>query len=63
MVNRFPIRTVIIVLGLAVVLLAAGCAGGAMAPPITQASGTTSSPGKFVWYDLLTEDLPGVKRF
>ncbi len=62
-VSRFPVRTVVFVLALAVVLLTAGCAGGAMAPPITQAADATASPGKFVWYDLLTEDLPGVKRF
>ncbi len=30
---------------------------------MTTADGAVPLPGKFVWHDLLTEDLPGVKKF
>lgn len=52
---------------LAVVILAAlivaGCAARPNIPPVTTTATDMVTPGKFVWHDLLTEDLAGVKEF
>lgn len=51
------------------VLLAVGLATGACAgqvktiPPITPSPTQRHQEGRFVWYDLLTHDLPAVQRF
>jgi len=49
----------------ALVVLSAltGCANSRSVAPLTAESGAVPLPGKFVWYDLLTRDLPGAKRF
>jgi predicted enzyme related to lactoylglutathione lyase len=52
-----------IVLLLLLWLAAAGCAGRPSVPPITTATDATPSYGKFVWYDLLTEDVAATKKF
>ena len=44
-------------------LVLAGCAGIMSVPPITTADGSSHREGDFVWYDLLTEDLPKAERF
>ncbi len=54
----------ILVTGLAVLL--AGCTSTAtqiIVPPLTTPASQSHSVGKFVWYDLLTSDVPAVKRF
>lgn len=41
----------------------AGCAARPAVPPVHSAGAQPERIGKFVWYDLLTEDVPAVKRF
>jgi len=41
----------------------AGCAGSPTFPPVTTADAAVPRPGKFVWHDLLTEDVAAAKRF
>ena len=45
------------------VAMTAGCATLPNIPPITTDSGAVASHGKFVWHELLTEDLDAVKAF
>jgi len=40
-----------------------GCAVRPNVPPVTTATDATPSYGKFVWYDLLTEDVAVTKKF
>ena len=56
-------RTIVcLLLGVGITL--AGCArNGPEAPGIVTPDSGSSRYGKFVWYDLITEDLPGIKRF
>jgi len=60
--KRFRARAVVgLVLALA---LATACANPRPAiAPITTAADAAPSPGKFVWHDLLTEDVDAVKKF
>jgi predicted enzyme related to lactoylglutathione lyase len=52
------------VLFLGAALIAGGCAGTKLtAPAITATPTDVSLPGKFVWVDLLTDDLAGAKQF
>jgi predicted enzyme related to lactoylglutathione lyase len=44
-------------------LALAGCATITSVPPITTADTSPHRDGAFVWYDLLTEDLPKAERF
>jgi len=44
-------------------LLAACVAHKPTLAPITTAPDAVPAPGKFVWYDLLTEDVDGVRKF
>lgn len=46
--------------GLAALLLSAACAG---APPVAETENGGSRIGKFVWFDLLTEDPEAARRF
>lgn len=51
-----------------VMFLFSGCAAGTRATdfelvPVTDAPSGIHSPGKFVWNDLLTDDVPTAKRF
>src|SRR6185436_11280673 len=32
-------------------------------PPVTSVSGNPRLPGKFVWADLVTDDVPAARRF
>jgi predicted enzyme related to lactoylglutathione lyase len=34
-----------------------------MVPPLTEPASQAHTVGKFVWYDLLTDDVPAVKKF
>ena len=58
------IRYGILMTGL-VVLLAACAGSGVMlvVPPLTEPASQSHTVGKFVWYDLLTGDVPAVKKF
>ena len=56
-----PGRTVPAVLIVLTALV--GCAGVPTIPPVTTSAAAAPMPGKFVWYDLLTEDLPAVRTF
>jgi predicted enzyme related to lactoylglutathione lyase len=62
MSKRICLRTVVALVF--AVALATGCAKQSPAiAPITTAADATPSPGKFVWHDLLTEDVDAVKKF
>ena len=39
------------------------CAAGVTVPPLTPTPTGTEQVGKFVWFDLLTDDVQGVARF
>jgi len=49
----------------AVILLLASTsfAGEALLPPVTSVSGSPRLPGKFVWADLVTDDVAGARKF
>jgi len=49
--------------GLVLVLTLAGCGHRVSVPPVTAADAAVPHHGKFVWHDLLTEDVDAVKRF
>ena len=54
-------KTLVVCLALA---LTAGCAGQqVVVPALTPTATNTRQVGRFVWYDLLTDDLEGTKRF
>ncbi len=55
--RTIPAHTLL--LGLAV----SACAAGVTVPPLTPTPTGTQQVGKFVWFDLLTDDVPGVARF
>ncbi len=57
--NRRGLALALVVPALAL----AACAGLPNVPPVSTASAETPRYGKFVWYDLLTEDLAAVKEF
>lgn len=50
-------------LGFAVAMLAGCATRGVTVPPVTPSATGVSHTGKFVWRDLLTDDVPAVKRF
>ena len=41
----------------------AGAAEGPVLPPLTTVSGSPRLPGKFVWADLVTDDVPAARNF
>ena len=51
----------------AALLLAGGCSTAApqppQLPPLTTVSGSPRLPGKFVWADLVTDDIPAARKF
>ena len=49
--------------GLAVAGILAGCSSALRVPPLTTAPTGERHIGKFVWYDLLTDDVAGVRSF
>src|SRR5512138_1232346 len=58
-------RTVLLV-GTAVLLTCSSPGFAAKAPelpPLTTASGNPRLPGKFVWADLVTDDVPAARKF
>ncbi len=58
------IRYGILVVGLAVLLSACASSGiTIVVPPLTEPATQSHTVGKFVWYDLLTSDVPAAKRF
>jgi predicted enzyme related to lactoylglutathione lyase len=47
-------------------LLSGACSlagGGPVIPPLTTVSGNARLPGKFVWADLVTDDVPAARKF
>jgi predicted enzyme related to lactoylglutathione lyase len=48
---------------LAGALLSSGCAATGQAPPASWAASGTWSPGRFVWFDLVTDDPAAAKTF
>lgn len=54
-------------LGLAVVLFSAGCSStpptSSQLPPLSTVTGSPHLPGKFVWADLVTDDVPAAREF
>jgi predicted enzyme related to lactoylglutathione lyase len=40
-----------------------GFAGESLVPPVTSVSGSPRLPGKFVWADLVTDDVAGARKF
>jgi len=53
----------VVAIALVVAIAMAACAGKRAAPPIPLSDSEIPLHGKFVWYDLLTEDLAAVKTF
>src|SRR5262245_27387955 len=41
----------------------AGAADAPVLPPLTTVSGSPRLPGKFVWADLVTDDVPAARNF
>jgi predicted enzyme related to lactoylglutathione lyase len=60
-------RTIIGFFGLVLWCAAFGCASSAppqpQLPPLTTVSGSPRLPGKFVWADLVTDDVPAARTF
>jgi len=52
-----------VVLAALLVLALAGCAGRGSVPPITASDAAAPAYGKFVFYELLTEDRAAIERF
>jgi predicted enzyme related to lactoylglutathione lyase len=53
-----------VLLGAALSLVVGGCAPSAgRVPPVTPETTEINIPGKFVWFDLLTDDLSDARRF
>jgi predicted enzyme related to lactoylglutathione lyase len=48
----------------ALLLVTSACfAGESLLPPVSSVSGSPRLPGKFVWADLVTDDVAGARRF
>ena len=58
-------RSVLVVVGLAASALVAGCSARAnyRLPPITQAPTPVTEPGRFVWFELVTDDAAAAEAF
>src|SRR5215831_12246366 len=60
-------RTLTGLLGLVLLCSAFGCASSSppqpQLPPLTTVSGSPRLPGKFVWADLVTDDVPAARTF
>src|SRR5262249_53574958 len=60
---------ILVLLGLASLSGTFGCANTASSsspqqlPPLTTVSGSPRLPGKFVWADLVTDDVPAARTF
>jgi predicted enzyme related to lactoylglutathione lyase len=60
---------ILVLLGLALLYCTFGCANTASSsapqplPPLTTVSGSPRLPGKFVWADLVTDDVPAARTF
>jgi len=54
---------IVVAIALVVAIAMAACAGKRAAPPIPLPDSEIPLHGKFVWYDLLTEDLAAAKTF
>ncbi len=56
------LRRHLVLLSVLLSLVVAGCSGLRLSPVTAQPT-SKWSPGKFIWHDLITHDVPAVKRF
>lgn len=62
--RRRWVGEVLALLGVVGAIALSGCGGtGVVVPPVTPVATDTYHTGKFVWYDLLTSDVPATERF